>query len=147
VLAEAAEAATPAANSKEIELRLAADQLAPAVCDRTRIAQLVDNLVANAIKFTPKAGRVEIRAQQDGDAIALSVSDSGIGIPAGELPMLFERFFRASNAIANAIPGTGLGLAISQAIARAHHGTITVESTPARGTTFRLLLPAGNPAD
>ena len=77
-----------------------------------------------------------------GGAIALSVSDTGIGIPADELPRLFGRFFRASSATANAIPGTGLGLAISQAIAQAHDSTITVQSTLAQGTTFRLRLAA-----
>jgi signal transduction histidine kinase len=144
LLAEATEAAQPAANAKQIELTLEAGRLAPAVCDRSRIAQLVDNLVSNAVKFTPQGGRVEVRAAQDGSAIALSVSDTGIGIPADELPRLFGRFFRASSATSNAIPGTGLGLAISQAIAEAHNSTITVQSTLAQGTTFRLLLARGN---
>ena len=144
LLTEATEAAQPAANAKQIELTLEAGLLAPAVCDRGRIAQLVDNLVSNAVKFTPQGGRVEVKAAQDGSAIALSVSDTGIGIPADELPRLFGRFFRASSATTNAIPGTGLGLAISQAIAEAHNSTITVQSTLAQGTTFRLRLAAGN---
>jgi signal transduction histidine kinase len=142
VLAEATEAAEPAANAKQIELRLEADPLSPVICDRARIAQLVDNLLANAVKFTPEGGRVDVKAAQDGDAIAVTVSDTGIGIPADELPRLFGRFFRASSAVAHAIPGTGLGLAISQAIAEAHNSTITVQSTLDQGTTFRLLLPA-----
>jgi signal transduction histidine kinase len=143
LLTEATEAAQPAANAKQIELTLEAGLLAPAVCDRGRIAQLVDNLVSNAVKFTPQGGRVDVKAAQDGTAIALSVSDTGIGIPADELPRLFGRFFRASSATTNAIPGTGLGLAISQAIAEAHNSTITVQSTLAQGTTFRLRLAAG----
>jgi signal transduction histidine kinase len=143
LLTEATEAAQPAANAKQIELTLEAGLLAPAVCDRGRIAQLVDNLVSNAVKFTPQGGRVEVKAAQDGSAIALSVSDTGIGIPADELPRLFGRFFRASSATTNAIPGTGLGLAISQAIAEAHNSTITVQSTLAQGTTFRLRLAVG----
>jgi signal transduction histidine kinase len=144
LLAEATEAAKPAAEAKHIRLTLEADELAPALCDRGRIAQLVDNLVANAVKFTPEGGRVAVEAAQDGGAIALSVSDTGIGIPADELPRLFSRFFRASSATANAIPGTGLGLAISQAIAEAHNSTITVQSTPERGTTFRFLLASAH---
>ena len=144
LLAEATEAAQPAANAKQIELRLEAGRLAPAICDRGRIAQLVDNLVSNAVKFTPKGGRVDVKASQDGSAIALSVSDTGIGVSADELPRLFGRFFRASSATTNAIPGTGLGLAISQAIAEAHNSTITVQSTLAQGTTFRLRLATGN---
>jgi len=146
LLLEAAEAATPAATGKQIELRLRADQLEPTVCDRTRIAQLIDNLVTNAIKFTPNGGRVEITAKQEADTIAISVSDTGIGIPADELALLFDRFYRASTATKNMIPGTGLGLTISRAIAEAHNGRITVQSTPARGTTFQLLLPAKRPA-
>jgi signal transduction histidine kinase len=141
LLVEATEAAEPAANARRIELRLEADPLSLAICDRARIAQLVDNLLANAVKFTPQGGRVDVRAAQAGGTIALTVSDTGIGIAADELPRLFGRFFRASSAIANAIPGTGLGLAISQAIAEAHKSTITVQSTLGQGTTFRLLLP------
>jgi signal transduction histidine kinase len=142
VLAEATDAARPAANAKGIELTLETESLAPAVVDRGRIAQLVDNLVSNAVKFTPAGGRVEVRAARDDGAIALSVTDTGIGIPSDELPRLFSRFFRASSATSNAIPGTGLGLAISQAIAEAHDSTITVQSTLERGTTFRLRLAA-----
>jgi signal transduction histidine kinase len=144
LLAEATEAAQPAAKAKQIELTLEAGRLTPAVCDRGRIAQLVDNLVSNAVKFTPHGGRVEVKAAQNGSAIALSVSDTGIGIPADELPQLFGRFFRASSATTNDIPGTGLGLAISQAIAEAHNSSITVQSTLEQGTTFRLLLAATN---
>jgi signal transduction histidine kinase len=144
LLAEATEAAQPAANAKQIELTLEAGRLTPAICDRGRIAQLVDNLVSNAVKFTPEGGRVEVKAAQNGSAIALSVSDTGIGIPADELPRLFGRFFRASSATTNDIPGTGLGLAISQAIAEAHNSSITVQSTLEQGTTFRLLLAATN---
>jgi signal transduction histidine kinase len=144
VLAEATDAARPAANAKGIELTLETERLAPAVVDRGRIAQLVDNLVSNAVKFTPAGGRVEVKAAQDGGAIALSVSDTGIGIASDELPRLFNRFFRASSATSNAIPGTGLGLAISQAIAEAHDTTITVQSTLERGTTFRLRLAAAS---
>jgi signal transduction histidine kinase len=144
LLVEATEAARPVADAKSIELTLQAGSVAPVLCDRGRIAQLLDNLLSNALKFTPEGGRVGLRAAQSGNAVALSVSDTGIGIRADELPRLFGRFFRTSSATENGIPGTGLGLAISQAIAEAHNSTITVESTPARGTTFRLLLAAAN---
>jgi signal transduction histidine kinase len=144
LLAEAAEAAQPAAKAKQIELALETAELTPIVCDRNRIAQLVDNLVSNAVKFTPAGGRVEVKATAASNAVALSVSDTGVGIPADELPRLFDRFYRASSAVGSATPGTGLGLAISQAIAKAHDSTITVQSTLAHGTTFRLLLPTGS---
>ena len=84
-----------------------------------------------------------MKATAASNAVALSVSDTGVGIPADELPRLFDRFYRASSAVGSATPGTGLGLAISQAIAKAHDSTITVQSTLAHGTTFRLLLPTG----
>ena len=144
LLAEATEAARPAAAAKNIQLTLEAEELAAAYCDRAQMAQLVDNLLSNALKFTPEGGRVAVRADRNGDAIALSVSDTGIGIPADELPRLFGRFFRASTATSEGIPGTGLGLAISQAIAEAHDSTITVRSTPSHGTTFRLLLASAH---
>jgi signal transduction histidine kinase len=147
LLVEAAEAARPAARRKHIELNLEATPLVTIVCDRTRIAQLVDNLVANAIKFTPEGGQVAIRAAHVNNAIDISVEDTGIGIPEEDLPRLFGRFYRASNAAAKSIPGTGLGLAISQAIAEAHHSAITVQSTLAQGTTFRLHLPATTAVD
>jgi signal transduction histidine kinase len=140
LLAEATEAARPTAEAKNIRLTLEAADVEPLLCDRSRIAQLVDNLVSNAVKFTGEGGSVEIRADRSAGGIALSVSDTGIGIPPDEMPRLFGRFFRASSATNAGIPGTGLGLAISQAIAEAHNSTITVQSSPAHGTTFRLVL-------
>jgi signal transduction histidine kinase len=140
LLAEATEAARPAAAAKNIDLTLETAGDGQTLCDRNRMAQLVDNLVSNAVKFTHEGGRVAVRLDRSGDEIALSVSDTGIGIPADELHRLFGRFFRASSAVSEGIPGTGLGLAISQAIAEAHDSTITVRSTPATGTTFRLVL-------
>jgi signal transduction histidine kinase len=144
LLVEATEAARPAAERKQIDLALETDQLVPIVCDRARIAQLIDNLLANAIKFTPEGGHVRLRAAHLDNAIEISVKDTGIGIPVDELPQLFSRFFRASNAASSSTPGTGLGLAISQAIAEAHNSVITVQSTIGHGTTFRLHLPARN---
>jgi len=142
ILADAVEAATPAADRKRIALRLETKTEAEAVFDRVRLGQLTDNLIANAIKFTPEDGTITVRTTRAEDAIAVSVTDTGIGIPPEELPRLFERFFRASSATAKAIPGTGLGLAISHAIAEAHKGRLLVESELGVGTTFRLLLPA-----
>jgi signal transduction histidine kinase len=143
LLTEATEAARPTAEAKNIRLTLEAADVEPLLCDRSRIAQLVDNLVSNAVKFTGEGGSVEVRADRSAGGIALSVSDTGIGIPPDEMPRLFGRFFRASSATNAGIPGTGLGLAISQAIAEAHDSTITVQSSPTHGTTFRLVLAAG----
>ena len=111
------------------------------VGDRGRLAQVLDNLVSNALKFTPEGGRVEVRTSVTDDYVLLEVEDSGIGISAEEQPRLFERFFRAASATEQAIPGTGLGLAIVKAIVEAHSGRIEVVSAPGEGTTFRVELP------
>jgi signal transduction histidine kinase len=109
--------------------------------DRSRLAQLLDNLVANAVKFTPGGGRVDLCVRGAEGRALIEVADTGIGIPADEQSRLFERFFRASSATEQAIPGTGLGLAIAKAIVQAHGGEIAVESVEGAGTTFRVLLP------
>jgi signal transduction histidine kinase len=138
---QALSAARPAADAKQIALNLTADDLPELVGDPARIGQMLDNLVSNAIKFTPPGGRVDIRAfPRDGYAV-IEVADSGMGIPAAEQERLFERFFRTRAASEQAIQGTGLGLAISKAVAEAHGGTIAFESREGVGTTFRVELP------
>jgi signal transduction histidine kinase len=139
--ADCVEAARPHAHQRAIDLRLAAVPVPALVGDRGRLAQVVDNLVSNALKFTPEGGRVEVRTSANGNYVRLEVQDSGIGIPAAEQPRLFERFFRAAAATDQAIPGTGLGLAIVKAIVEAHAGRIEVVSAPDQGTTFRVELP------
>jgi len=114
--------------------------------DAMRLGQACDNLVSNAVKFTPAGGRVTIRvhrsANPDGTPVAqLSVSDTGIGIPAGEQGRLFTRFFRASTAKRSAVAGVGLGLSITKAITTAHGGTLDLASAEGQGTTFTLTLP------
>ena len=139
--AECVEGARPAADQKAIDLQLAAAPVPPLVGDRGRLAQVLDNLISNALKFTPESGRVEVRTAASNGDVLLEVRDSGIGIPAHEQPRLFERFFRAASATEQAIPGTGLGLAIVKAIVEAHGGRIEVDSKPGAGTTFRVALP------
>jgi signal transduction histidine kinase len=109
--------------------------------EASRLAQLLDNLVSNAVKFTPSGGRVTVRVARREDRALVEVSDSGIGIPRGERDRLFERFFRASTVSERQIEGTGLGLYITKAIVEAHNGRITVESEEGEGTTFRVELP------
>jgi signal transduction histidine kinase len=141
ILNEAAETARPAARAKDITLVVAGEAPPEVLADRPQIVRVVDNLVANAVKFTPEGGSVRLAARRDGDTAVLEVTDTGLGIPAAEQPDLFNRFFRGTNAIEKAIPGSGLGLAISQVIARAHGSTIELESTLGAGSTFRLALP------
>ncbi|PYO44255.1 MAG: hypothetical protein DMD29_00880 [Gemmatimonadetes bacterium] len=112
--------------------------------DRSRIRQLILNLVENAVKYTPRGGSVQVRLGQEDGRVTLTVADSGIGIAPGDLPHVFDRFWRADTARTRTgeRPGTGLGLAICKWIAEAHGGTIAVTSRPGRGTTFVVSLPA-----
>jgi two-component system, OmpR family, sensor kinase len=114
-----------------------------AAVDRRRIRELLLNLVTNAIKYTPAGGRVELQLDERADQILLIVRDSGIGIAAGDLPHVFERFWRADLARTRTgeRPGTGLGLAITKWIAEAHGGSIAVQSRPGRGSVFTVTLP------
>ena len=111
--------------------------------DRTRIRQLVLNLITNAVKYTPAGGRVGITLAQEPRRVTLAVSDTGIGIAPGDLPHIFDRFYRADTARTRTgeRAGAGLGLAICRWIAEAHGGTIEVQSRPGRGTTFTVTLP------
>jgi signal transduction histidine kinase len=141
ILNEAVETAQPAATAKNISLVVTGDPLPDVPADRPQLLRVVDNLVANAVKFTPDGGTVRLAARHEGDSAVLEVTDTGLGIPHAEQSDLFNRFFRGTNAIEKAIPGSGLGLAISRVIAEAHGGTIQLDSTPGVGSTFRLVLP------
>ncbi|HEU5244618.1 MAG TPA: HAMP domain-containing sensor histidine kinase [Gaiellaceae bacterium] len=141
ILREAAETARPTAHAKGITLHVEGDARLGGLADRPQLVRVVDNLVANAVKFTPDGGSVHLVARRERDTAIVEVTDTGPGVPRAEQPDLFNRFFRGTNAIEKAIPGSGLGLAISQVIAEAHGSTIQVESTPGSGSTFRLALP------
>ncbi len=143
---ECVETALPRAAEKKIELTVEADDPCPLRGDPTRLGQVLDNLVSNALKFTPDGGTIRVRVVPDGAGAVIEVEDSGLGIPAAELDRLFERFFRTSTVTHLAIQGTGLGLPITKAIVEAHGGTIEVESEEGVGTTFRAKLPAGEAA-
>jgi signal transduction histidine kinase len=111
--------------------------------DPARLRQVMLNLVTNAIKYTPRGGRVELSLTRRPEGLAFAVRDTGIGISAADLPHVFERFWRADRARTRSDErgGTGLGLAISQYIAQAHGGTLAVQSRLGRGTVFTLTLP------
>jgi signal transduction histidine kinase len=109
--------------------------------DRERIVQLLTNLIGNALKFTPRGGEV-VAALRDGNGAAeLEVRDSGPGIPAAELPLVFDRFFRGTNVGEARASGSGLGLAIARSIVEMHRGTIAVTSELGKGATFTVRLP------
>jgi signal transduction histidine kinase len=115
--------------------------------DPHRVREMLLNLVTNAIKYTPHGGTVALSLAEETDSIVFAVRDSGIGIAPGDLPHIFERFWRADPARSRTgqRPGTGLGLAITKWIAEAHGGSITVQSRPGRGTIFVVRLPKGEP--
>jgi signal transduction histidine kinase len=138
---QAVESARPRAESSGIELAVEIDEVAPVLGEQVRLAQLLDNLVSNAIKFTPQGGEVTVRLTGADSLARIEVSDSGIGIPEQEREKLFERFFRSQTALERQIQGTGLGLYISKAIVEAHGGRIGVHSTEGLGTTFIVELP------
>ena len=141
VVRDAVESAAALARSRGIDLQAELGDVAPVTGDRERLAQLVGNLISNALKFTPKEGTVTARTFTDGASAVIEVTDTGIGIPLAEQSRLFQRFFRSSTATEQAIPGTGLGLVISRAIAEAHGGSISVRSEAGAGTSFRVELP------
>ncbi len=139
--AEAVEEARPEAAGQQVDLTLSAAPVPRVTVDPIRIAQLLGNLVSNAVKFTPEGGMVEVTLAADGGDAVLSVADTGIGIQAADRDRVFERFFRTEAATQRVIPGSGLGLTISRAIVDAHQGTITVRSDGEHGSTFTVRLP------
>ena len=115
----------------------------PMAVDRHRIREMLLNLVTNAIKYTPQGGTVALTLDQEDGSVVFTVADTGIGIAPGDLPHIFDRFWRADPARSRTgeRPGTGLGLAITKWIAEAHGGSITVQSRAGRGTVFTVRLP------
>jgi PAS domain S-box-containing protein len=141
VAREAIEAMAGQAGDHRLDLEIGAGPTAIVHGDRDRLHQLLGNLLANAIKFTPAGGRIKVAVDTVGDFARLSVLDQGPGIPPSERPQLFERFYRLASATSEGIPGTGLGLAIAKSVAEAHEGTVDIVDTPGWSTTFRVLLP------
>jgi signal transduction histidine kinase len=109
--------------------------------DTRRLRQVIDNLVSNAIKYSPDGGDVIIRGSYDDESVKISVIDQGIGLPPDELDRVFERFYRVNNGMAQKAQGTGLGLYLAHAVITAHGGTIWAESNPDGGATFSFVLP------
>ena len=139
---ECVETLRPVARENGVSIELVAYHPAQVVGDPRRLAQVVDNLVSNAVKFTPEGGSIMVSVDGDGTSAQLIVTDTGIGIPADEQGQVFSRFFRSRSATSGAIPGTGLGLSISRALVEQHGGTIAVESEEGVGTSVTITLPA-----
>jgi signal transduction histidine kinase len=145
ILMASVESARPIAAAAGIELGLDLAEDCMVNADGVRLGQGCDNLISNAIKFTPRGGRVTVGLRGSASSAVITVADTGMGIAAEELDQLFSRFFRATTATRNAVQGVGLGLVITRAIARAHGGEIGVASEEGVGTTFSMTLPLLEP--
>jgi len=135
------------ASAERSHVEIAADVPSPlwAYADPLRIGQVLDNLVSNAIKYSPDGGRVSISARADNQWVRLSVTDTGMGMSTEDAAKAFNRFFRSESARRAAIPGAGLGLSITRMIVERHGGSIMCESGEGQGSTFTLTLPAEGP--
>lgn len=138
---ESVAAARPHAAANDVELVAEIAESIALTGDGQRLAQVVDNLVSNAIKYTPSGGRATVHASVERGRAVLRVSDTGIGIDLADQDRLFARFFRTREATLRAIPGVGLGLSISRSIVESHGGVIEVESEVGHGSEFRVELP------
>ncbi|GGS72486.1 hypothetical protein GCM10010156_34190 [Planobispora rosea] len=144
---QAADDHRPAAEAKGLTLDTDLVTGVTLQADPVRLRQVLDNLLSNAIRYTPPGGTVFLAVRHDDGGAVVTVADTGIGIPAEQYPQLFDRFFRASTALQSGIKGTGLGLAITRAIVEAHGGTITATPREGGGTVFTVRLPADPPAE
>jgi signal transduction histidine kinase len=133
------------AEAAGVRLSAVVPSRCPAALDRVQIERMLNNLLSNAVKFTPEGGEIRITVRPEDDAIELLVEDTGRGIPEQYLPHIFDRFYRVPGSGSAPGPDQGLGLGLSFVawIVKAHEGTIQVESTPGKGTKFRIQLPAG----
>jgi two-component system phosphate regulon sensor histidine kinase PhoR len=135
-------AALPRAVAANVQLRADAPERLDAHVDSARISQVLDNLVSNAIKYSPNGGDVVVSLGSEGANLMCRVSDTGMGMSEKDQAEVFTKFFRTGNVRNTSIPGVGLGLSISKAIVEAHGGTIQLRSTVGHGTTFTVRVPA-----
>jgi signal transduction histidine kinase len=109
--------------------------------DDLRLEQVIQNLLQNAVKYSPEGGPIEVKVAREGEYAVIAVTDHGIGIPAASQPQLFQRFFRAGNVDASNISGMGIGLYVVKEIVSRHGGDVRVSSVEHQGTTFTVRLP------
>ena len=135
----------PLARENGIEINLTMKEEVCVSGDSLKLQQVIYNVIDNAIKYTPRGGEVETSLSRSGRRALIRISDTGIGIPAEDLPHIFDRFYRVDKARSRATGGTGLGLSIVKQIVQQHGGSITASSTEGKGTTFEILLPVQQP--
>ena len=146
---EVAESLRPVAEKKPVDLEIGSmDTNLTAWADRDRIVQVLNNLIGNAVKFTPPQGKVTVAAQRDGNGwVQVSVADTGPGISLEEADKIFDEFYQIPQAVRPKIKGMGLGLTIAKKFIEMHGGKIWVQSEPGKGSTFFFILPAGRLLD
>ncbi|HJZ04058.1 MAG TPA: ATP-binding protein, partial [Streptosporangiaceae bacterium] len=144
LVTEAVRTATPSAAKQGVTLEVSACPGPPVAGDSRRLTQVLDNLIANAVKFSHRNGLVRVTAGWRGGIWRVDVADSGIGIPPEEADKLFSRFVRASNARTAGLPGSGLGLSIVKVLTEMHGGRVEVRSALGRGSTFSVFLPTAS---
>ena len=142
LVVERVERARELAIAQSVQLVLVAPDPVEVMGDAVLLRQLADNLLENALKYSPPGGLVRIRLHRTGPSCVLSVADSGIGIGPDALPQVFDRFYREDSSRSRGTGGAGLGLAIVYAVVKAHAGRVQVASAPGEGTTVRVELPA-----
>ncbi len=135
----------PQVEQKKLQFSVQVEEGLSVSGDQERLQQALTNLVSNAIKYTPNAGSVTIRAHRKNGMVAIDVEDSGLGISPDNQKKLFQKFFRVKNEKTRNIGGTGLGLCIAKSIVEAHDGCIELESEEGKGSRFSLTLPVFNP--
>lgn len=132
------------AQDKNLEFILSIDKgIPPAHLDSKQMSRVFNNLISNAIKFTPRGGTVSVSARVEGGNLYINIDDTGIGIPCQDISRIFKKYYRSAGA--SGFKGTGLGLAISRAIVEAHGGDISVESTEGKGSSFTVMIALGEP--
>jgi len=141
LLQEQVKRLAPLARENGIELDCVANQALEVNGDALKLQQVVYNIIDNAIKYTPRGGEVHCTLVRSGKKAVIRVSDTGVGIPAEDLPHIFDRFYRVDKARSRETGGTGLGLSIVKQFVLLHGGTINAESTVGKGTTFVIELP------
>ena len=142
LIEEAIETVRPAAEAKDVSIERRLAHNMAVMGDRDRLLQVVWNLLSNAVKFTPPGGSIRVQAHKEAGVVQLSVADTGVGIGAGELPFVFQRFWQAHTGVSREFGGLGIGLALSRHLVELHGGTIRAESPGAgQGATFTVALP------
>jgi two-component system sensor histidine kinase SenX3 len=141
---EAVDRLRPAALMAGLALEVEHHTDAALLCDRRQVVSALSNLLDNAVKYTEQGGRVLVTTSTELGRVAVSVNDSGIGVPSRDLERIFERFYRVDQARSRDTGGTGLGLAIVRHVAQAHGGEVSVTSLEGQGSTFTIVFPAGD---